>query len=55
MNIYGRKNRFVEDRPLGLCEACNRRYKQRLNTIQYKNMITANICDECLIKFKKGI
>jgi len=54
MNIFGKKNQFVEDRSLGLCEACERRYNQRLNTIQYKNMITANICDNCLKKFKRG-
>lgn len=53
-NIYGRSNKFIEDRPLGFCEACDRRYKQRLNTIQYKNGITSNICDSCTEKITQG-
>lgn len=54
-NFYGRK-KHIEDRPMGICEnpKCNIRNKQRLNTFQYKNGITANICDKCTQRFSKG-
>jgi len=54
MTIYGKKNQYVEDRPMGFCESCNRRYKQRLNIVRYNNGITAYICDKCTDRFHKG-
>lgn len=54
VNIYGRTNKHIEDRPLGFCEACNRRFKQRLNMFQYKDGITANICDKCTERITEG-
>ena len=52
VNIYGKSNKYIEDRPFGFCDNCKRNYKQRLNILQYSNMIQACVCDNCL---KKGL
>jgi len=47
VNIYsGTSNKFVEDRPLQVCDKC--RKKKRLNIIQFNNCIISYLCDKCL-------
>jgi len=43
----------VEDRPVGYCEKCNRRYKQRLNIFENRNRIQSCICDKCVKSIRR--